>query len=209
MYKVSAASLANPASGNANTHLCGRELESPHTCCCTALNVLLIDDLDTLLSWGSDPRAKSKLTGQLVSLLDTAAARCTWCAHLMDASLDCTVPTNVSPFERPIYMIELHISSVGCSVVCVTSCPEAVDPVLRRPGRLDTQVHVHPPSTLERQRILQDLLNTSYCDDSLELESVAAACEGYTAADLIAVCRGAARSALLRCSLQVILGTLS
>lgn len=91
-----------------------------------------------------------------------------------------------------------------CSVVCVTSCPEAVDPVLRRPGRLHTDVCLRPPSFSERHSILQNLLDEDACDDSVDLESVAAASEGYTAADLTALCRETVRSAMLRCLVQVI-----
>ena len=62
---------------------------------------------------------------------------------------------------------------------------------------------LHPPTWSKRRAILRDILGDHTCDESVELDSVVAATEGYSAADIKALCREAVCAALLRRSAQV------
>ncbi len=90
-------------------------------------------------------------------------------------------------------------------VVAATNRVDAIPDFLRRPGRLEKEVVVSPPTTEERCELLKSLLGSSGYDidregennafasiDKVGLQQVAEACVGYVAADLSALVRKAA-----------------
>lgn len=80
VHNMSAASLADTASGFAESHPCGTQLGA-HTGAALRESLLLIDDLDTLLPSRNAPRSLARLTAQLLALLDAIATAggATWC----------------------------------------------------------------------------------------------------------------------------------
>jgi SpoVK/Ycf46/Vps4 family AAA+-type ATPase len=90
------------------------------------------------------------------------------------------------------------------AVVAATNRPNAVDPALRRPGRLDREVLVSVPDAAARYEILKLHARGMRLQGEEEeggsssrlLRSVAAACHGYSGADLAALAREAAMCAL-------------
>lgn len=74
--------------------------------------------------------------------------------------------------------------------------PNALDPALRRPGRFDREVAVTVPNTMERLAILELHSRSLPLADDVSLAEVAAACNGYTGADLAALSREAAMLAM-------------
>ena len=85
-----------------------------------------------------------------------------------------------------------------CRVIAATNRPGAVDPALRRPGRLDLEVEVPPPNTQQRAAILA--LHTAALPLAADVRMgvLAERSRGYTAADLAAVCREAAMAAIVQ-----------
>ena len=82
------------------------------------------------------------------------------------------------------------------SVVAATNRPNIIDPALRRPGRLDLEVAVPVPDACARLAILRLHAALLPLAADVNLTAVAAACVGYSGADLGAVCREAAISAI-------------
>ena len=82
-------------------------------------------------------------------------------------------------------------------VVAATNRVDAIPNFLRRPGRLEKEVVVSPPTAEERCVLLKSMLgssdNTSFVSiDEVGLQKVAEACVGYVAADISALVRKAA-----------------
>ncbi|XP_008784367.1 cell division control protein 48 homolog B isoform X1 [Phoenix dactylifera] len=80
-------------------------------------------------------------------------------------------------------------------VVASTNRVEGVDPALRRPGRFDSEIEVTVPTVDERLQILELHTKNLHLDGNVDLQSIAASCNGYVGADLEALCREAARFA--------------
>jgi transitional endoplasmic reticulum ATPase len=85
-------------------------------------------------------------------------------------------------------------------VLAATNFPEALDAALIRPGRLDRLVYVPPPSHEDRVAILQTMLRRVPCEPRVldSLHGYCAPLNGYTGADLSALVRLAALSAMQR-----------
>ncbi|TYG59691.1 hypothetical protein ES288_D07G007200v1 [Gossypium darwinii] len=83
-------------------------------------------------------------------------------------------------------------------VVASTNRVDAIDPALRRSGRFDDEVEVTTPNEEERFQILKLYTKKVPLDPSVDLQVVAASCNGYVGADLEALCREATMSAVKR-----------
>lgn len=96
--------------------------------------------------------------------------------------------------------IDMNHDSSGWDRVIVVAATNRVDAIpnfLRRPGRLEKEVAVSPPTAEERYELLKSMLGSSGCDAAHAvgedgLQKVAEACVGYVAADLSALVRKAA-----------------
>jgi transitional endoplasmic reticulum ATPase len=103
--------------------------------------------------------------------------------------------------ERVVNQLLIELDSLrGAAhivVVAATNRLDLVDPALLRPGRLGLQIAVEPPNARARRRILSIHLGEA-CDDSWSdtLDDVAGATEGFTGADLAAICDHARMLAL-------------
>ncbi|HWP57669.1 MAG TPA: AAA family ATPase [Candidatus Acidoferrales bacterium] len=87
-------------------------------------------------------------------------------------------------------------------VVAATNRRDLLDPALLRPGRLGLEIYVGLPDFQARNEILQVLLANTVVEDQEEMqraiETVAAKTEGFSGADLSAVCERAKMIALRR-----------
>ncbi|XP_060215099.1 cell division control protein 48 homolog B [Lycium barbarum] len=104
-----------------------------------------------------------------------------------------------------LFMLMDSIKSSSTSVshvvvVASTNRPDAIDPALRRAGRFDAEIEVTTPTEEERLHILKLYTKKLQLDASVDLRAVAASCNGYVGADLEALCREAAMSAVRKCS---------
>ncbi|XP_010523496.1 PREDICTED: cell division control protein 48 homolog B isoform X2 [Tarenaya hassleriana] len=89
-------------------------------------------------------------------------------------------------------------SAPGVVVVASTNRVEAIDPVLRRFGRFDAEIEVSTPNEKDRLKILELYTKNINLDPTINLQAIAASCNGYVGADLETLCREAIVSAVER-----------
>lgn len=83
----------------------------------------------------------------------------------------------------------LHAENSRVFVLATTRKPEAIDPMLRRFGRLDKEIEIPVPDRIRRQDILYSLLqNLPNKVSSQDLEAIADIAHGYVAADIVNLC---------------------
>jgi len=81
-------------------------------------------------------------------------------------------------------------------VIAATNRPDMIDPALLRPGRFDRLLYVPLPDFRARLEIFRIYTKHMPLSDDVNLEELAKMTEGYTGADLEAVCREAAMIAI-------------
>jgi len=81
-------------------------------------------------------------------------------------------------------------------VVAATNRPDLLDPALLRPGRFDRLIYVPPPDEKARLEILKIHTRGKPLAEDVDLEEIAKKTEGYTGADLEALCDTAALLAI-------------
>jgi transitional endoplasmic reticulum ATPase len=84
----------------------------------------------------------------------------------------------------------------GVVVIGATNRPDLIDAALLRPGRFDEVVLVPPPDEKARLDILKVHVKNMALDDNVNLEALAKRTEGYSGADIQALCRKAGVIAL-------------
>jgi len=84
----------------------------------------------------------------------------------------------------------------GVTVVAATNRPDMMDTALLRPGRLDRVVFVPLPDLDTRMKVLAVHTRKIPISKDLDLETIARRTEGYSGAEIAAVCNEAALSAL-------------
>ncbi|KAG1739442.1 P-loop containing nucleoside triphosphate hydrolase protein [Suillus paluster] len=95
-------------------------------------------------------------------------------------------------------------------IIGTTNRPNAIDPALRRPGRLDREFEIGVPDADARHSILNVLLSkTPHCITDAELRSIASRAHGYVGADLSAVVREAGTLAIKRWMIHIPPGSLA
>jgi SpoVK/Ycf46/Vps4 family AAA+-type ATPase len=144
--------------------------------------VLFLDDVDSLCPRrGPGQQHEARLVGQLLTLLDGAASNNNGSQNTTNKVVNSSISTSSS--HIPGHVV----------VIAATSRPNALDPALRRPGRLDREVAVPIPSPQARAQILSSLASKLPLDPgNIDLNLIASQCHGYTGADLEALCREAA-----------------
>ncbi|MDD5094849.1 MAG: CDC48 family AAA ATPase [Dehalococcoidia bacterium] len=81
-------------------------------------------------------------------------------------------------------------------VIGATNIPNVLDPALRRPGRFDREIEIGIPDQKGRLAILNIHTRGMPLDADVDLEKLSAITHGFVGADLQALCREAAMSAL-------------
>jgi len=83
--------------------------------------------------------------------------------------------------------LEREVSKGHVVVIGSTNRPEALDPALRRPGRLDIEIEFDPPDADERREILKIILD-NYAPgryENIDFDAIAEQTVGFTGADLL------------------------
>ncbi|MBU4374717.1 MAG: AAA family ATPase, partial [Euryarchaeota archaeon] len=81
-------------------------------------------------------------------------------------------------------------------VIGATNIPNALDPALRRPGRFDREISISIPDRNSRLEILNIHTRGMPLNDNVDIPYLADVTHGYVGADLAALCREAAMSAI-------------
>ena len=84
------------------------------------------------------------------------------------------------------------------TVIAATNMADELDPALRRPGRFDREIEVGVPDPEGRLEILEIHSRGMPLAEEVSLQDMARRTHGYAGADLAALCREAAMSALRR-----------
>lgn len=81
-------------------------------------------------------------------------------------------------------------------VIAATNRPDLLDPALMRPGRFDRLIYVSLPNEAARKEIFNVNVKKMKFGDGIDTNELAKATEGYSGAEIVAVCREAAMNAL-------------
>jgi len=87
----------------------------------------------------------------------------------------------------------------GVVVIAATNRPDIVDPALLRPGRFDKLLYVPLPDFEARKEILKIHTKRKPLAEDVDIDELARRTEGYTGADLAAVCNTAVMLAIREC----------
>jgi transitional endoplasmic reticulum ATPase len=101
--------------------------------------------------------------------------------------------------ERVLSQILTEIDDSGNSdiiVVGITNRPDLIDTSLLRPGRLDLIIYIAPPDEQARLEIIRLISSSMPIDSDINLQDLAQSTKGFSGADLVALCREAAVSAM-------------
>jgi len=150
----------------------------PPRCCGRA--VLLLDDVDVLAPSRSAAGAhEARVVAQLLTLLDGAGS------NSVSGGGGGRENASSSPPFPPVV------------VIATTSKPGALDPALRRAGRLDREISTSLPNPRQREQILRLSAAAGLpLDEGVDFGKIAAEARGYSGADLVALAREAARGAM-------------
>lgn len=89
-----------------------------------------------------------------------------------------------------VHLMDNHSNS-QVIIIGITNNIEAIEPTLRRSGRFDTEIKVSIPNSKERLEILQILTKNMALDESVKLNVINSMVQGFSGADLAALCREA------------------
>lgn len=102
--------------------------------------------------------------------------------------------------ERVLAQILTEIDGVNTLrsviIIAATNRPDLIDSALMRPGRLDRIVYVQLPDLLSRREIFKIKLENIPVAADVDVEQVVKLTEGYSGAEINAVCKEAALKAL-------------
>ncbi|KHN97068.1 AAA family ATPase [Metarhizium album ARSEF 1941] len=86
----------------------------------------------------------------------------------------------------------------GVFVLAATNRPEAIDPALMRPGRFDQVLYVGPPDQAAREAVFNVHLKGLAVADDVDVTEAARLTNGYSGAEIKAICQEAGIAALDR-----------
>lgn len=89
-------------------------------------------------------------------------------------------------------------SLTGVLVLAATNRPEAMDPALMRPGRFDQVLYVGPPDQPAREAIFTVHLRGLSLSPDVDIAQVARLADGYSGAEIKAICNEAGLAVLDR-----------
>lgn len=155
-----------------------------------APSVIFIDEFQALFTERSGS-GSGRLTSTLLQCMDDVT-------HWRDADVTATgTATDATPKGNDAFTQEDGKARVV--VLAATNTPWMVDKAFLRPGRFDQVVHVGLPNFSERVSILMvhmRKMRIRHDDNSASIEplcmKLAEKCDGFSGADLVALCRAAA-----------------
>ncbi|CAG8518638.1 6991_t:CDS:10 [Paraglomus brasilianum] len=85
---------------------------------------------------------------------------------------------------------------VNVTIVAATNRPDIIDSALLRPGRIDRILYVSPPDLESRKEIFKIQLRKMATNPDVDVEILAQKSEGYSGAEIVALCQEAALLAM-------------
>lgn len=112
------------------------------------------------------------------------------------------VGVGVSYMDRAVNQLLQEIDGLhsrpGVFVLAATNRPDVLDPALRRGGRLSREIEIGMPGPSERETLLRRHTARMPLAGDVDIVQLAALTEGWSGADLAALCQQAGMVALLR-----------
>ncbi|MEW6555864.1 MAG: AAA family ATPase [Elusimicrobiota bacterium] len=81
-------------------------------------------------------------------------------------------------------------------VIAATNAPDSIDTALLRPGRFDKLVYIPPPDKGARRKLVEIYLKNRPIDKNIEWAKLVELTEGYSCADISAICNEASMLAM-------------
>ncbi|MGD1924492.1 MAG: AAA family ATPase [Paracoccaceae bacterium] len=141
---------------------------------------------------------------RMIAELFARARHAAPCLMFFD-EIDSLAPSRVAGdtnIARVVAQLLIEIDGIegrgGTILLGATNRIEAIDPALLRPGRFDLTVEIVHPDATARTKILDVHCRGKPLADDVDLSALADASEGWSGAELAALCQGAARQALRR-----------
>ncbi|MEV0649254.1 AAA family ATPase [Phytomonospora sp. NPDC050363] len=103
-----------------------------------------------------------------------------------------------TPLSTVFRRLVRDLIAAGNAVVCTTSRPEEVSPLLRQPGILEHEISAPMPDAAARQALLGVLTRDMSLADDVDLTAVAGRTPGFVVADLVTLVREAGVRAAMR-----------
>ncbi|KAJ1962934.1 AAA+-type ATPase, partial [Dispira parvispora] len=85
---------------------------------------------------------------------------------------------------------------VNVTVVAATNRPDIIDDALLRPGRIDRMLYIGPPDDHAREEIFRIQFASMACDDDVLVPELVALTQGFSGAEIVALCQEAAFAAM-------------
>ncbi|XP_045551918.1 nuclear valosin-containing protein-like [Salmo salar] len=192
-------------------------LHGPPGCGKTLLAQAVAGEMDLPLLKVSAPELVSGVSGEselkLRELFEQAVVTCSPCILFIN-EIDAINPKREvasKDMERRIVaqlltcMDDLNSLAVTAQVMVIgaTNRPDSLDPALRRAGRFDKEICLGIPVEAARLRILKTLCRKLKHPEDFDYRQLARLTPGYVGADLMALCREAAMSAVNRILLEM------
>ena len=86
---------------------------------------------------------------------------------------------------------------VNVTIIAATNRPDILDSALLRPGRIDSILYVSPPDLESRKSIFTIQLTRIPSSQDVDPDSLAALTDGFSGAEVVAVCQNAASAAMM------------
>ncbi|XP_014242027.1 spermatogenesis-associated protein 5 isoform X2 [Cimex lectularius] len=165
----------------------------------TALNFLSVKGSDIFSKWvGESERAmrdlfkRARTVAPAIIFLDEVDA--------LGSERDSSSSGGSTVHERVLSQLLTEMDGIqpldNVITIAATNRPDRIDKALLRPGRLDRLIYVPLPDDRTRREIFKLKFKKMPIDKSVELEKLVHATEGYSGAEVVAVCEEAAMQAL-------------
>ena len=102
----------------------------------------------------------------------------------------------IFPISDSIFMRKLQTESYDLVVLAATNRPDMLDQALLRPGRLDRLLYLPLPTFEDRKKIFKVHLGQEYLRDDVDVSRLARDTDGFSGADIAALCQEARYIAL-------------
>lgn len=102
----------------------------------------------------------------------------------------------IVPISDIIFLRKLQTESYDLVVLAATNRPDMLDQALLRPGRLDRLLYLPLPTLEDRRKIFKVHLGQEYIRDDVDISRLARDTDGFSGADIAALCQEARYIAL-------------
>jgi ribosome biogenesis ATPase len=162
----------------------------------SAPSIIFIDEIDSMAPKreSAHKEMERRIVAQLLSCMDDLSS-----ATPRDSAKAASSPSPSDPNELMEAAKEACESKMKHVVVIgATNRPDSIDPALRRSGRFDREVCLGIPDEKARAKILRVMTESLRLDGKVDIDYLARKTPGYVAADLGALSKEAAASAIAR-----------